>query len=61
MKDSEGFIIIERREDIPQDMSEVAAAEYWSTHSFSDKLLEEMERVPVEGNGRLPPARNAKK
>ena len=61
MKDSEGFVIIERREDIPQDMSEAEAAEYWSTHSFSDALLAEMKHVSLEGNSRLPPARNAKK
>ena len=58
MKDSEGFTVIERREDIPQDMSEAEAAEFWSTHSFSDELLAEMERVPLEGNGSLPPARS---
>ena len=38
-------------------MSEAEAAEFWSTHSFSDELLEEMQRVPLEGNDRLPPAR----
>ena len=59
MKDSEGFIIIEKREDIPQDMSEAEAAEFWSTHAFSDELLMEMERVPLEGNSRLPPARRS--
>ena len=46
MKDTEGFTIIERPEDIPQTMSEAEEAEFWSTHSFSDALLEEMQPVP---------------
>ena len=57
IKDSEGFTIIERLEDIPQDMSEEQAAEFWATHSYSDALLSEMEPVPLEGRDGLPPAR----
>ena len=46
MKDAEGFIIIERLEDIPQTMSEAEEAEFWATHALSDALLEEMRPVP---------------
>ena len=57
MKDAEGFIIIERLEDIPQTMSEAEEAEFWSTHTLSDALLEEMQPVPLEGDDKLPPAK----
>ena len=57
MKDEEGFTIIERREDIPQTMSEAEEAEFWSNHALSDALLEELRPVLLKGDGKLPPAR----
>ena len=38
-------------------MNEAEEAEFWSTHALSDALLEEMRPVPLEGDGKLPPAR----
>ena len=32
--------LITSREQIPQNMSESEAAEFWSTHALSDELLE---------------------
>jgi CopG antitoxin of type II toxin-antitoxin system len=53
----EGFAIVECKEDIPQFASEAEEAEYWSTHTFSEKLLDQFKSVPDDGGGILPPAR----
>lgn len=55
--DDEGFTIVQDMKDIPQGMSEAEEAEFWSTHSFSDSLLEQMRSVPEEGDEMFPPAR----
>ena len=52
-----GLIPVNRLEDIPQFKTEDEEAEFWSTHSFGEALLERMERIPPEGNDEFPPAR----
>ncbi len=44
--------------DIPENMREKEAAEFWSTHSLGETLLEQMERA--EGDPDLPPVRPRK-
>jgi hypothetical protein len=44
--------------DIPENMSEEEAAEFWSTHSLGEKLLEQMERA--EDDPDVPPVRPRK-
>jgi hypothetical protein len=49
--------IIERMEDIPAFASEDEEHRFWSTHSFSNALLDQMQPVPEEGDDFFPPAR----
>ncbi|MGH3086678.1 MAG: CopG family antitoxin [Rubrobacteraceae bacterium] len=42
-------------EEIPEFESEAEEAEFWSTHSFGDGLLDEMKPIP---EGELPPPRS---
>jgi hypothetical protein len=53
----DGFIIIERLEEIPEFKDEAEEHEFWSKHTFSEELLGEMKSVPPEGDDELPPAR----
>jgi len=53
----EGLAIVERREDIPAFASEAEEAEFWSTHTLSERLLDQFRSVPEDGGGILPPAR----
>jgi uncharacterized protein (DUF4415 family) len=53
----EGFAIVECKEDIPEFASEAEEAEYWSTHTMSDELLDQFRSLPEDGGGILPPAR----
>ena len=55
----EGFAIIDRMADVPQFASEAEEAEFWSTHTFSEALLDEFQPVPEEGDDVLPPARKS--
>lgn len=48
---------IERMEDIPVFANEDEEHRFWSTHSFSDALLDQMQSVPPEGDDFFPPAR----
>jgi hypothetical protein len=55
----EGFAVIERKEDIPHFASEAEEANFWSTHTFSDEMLEQFRPVPKDGGGILPAARKS--
>jgi len=45
---------IQRLEEIPPFASEAEEAEFWSTHSFGEALLEQMKPLPQDV---LPPRR----
>ena len=49
--------IIERVEDIPVFANEDEEHRFWSTHSFSDVLLDQMHPVREGGDDFFPPAR----
>ena len=55
----EGFAVIERKEDIPQFASEAEEADFWSTHTLSDEMLEQFQPLPEDGGGILPAARKS--
>lgn len=43
--------------EIPENMTEAEAAEFWATHSLGDQLLEQLEANPSESDGLLPATR----
>jgi hypothetical protein len=48
--------VIESFDEVPEFASEAEEAEYWSTHSLGEKLLEMMKPVPFDDD-ELPPPR----
>ena len=58
-RDEVGFLVVERREDIPAFSSEEEEHRFWSTHTLGEALLDELKPVPLEGDGILPPARSS--
>lgn len=57
-KDEVGLTIIYDSASIPGFGSEAEEAEFWDTHTYSEELLEQAQRVPLEGDDVFPPARN---
>ena len=45
---------VDRLDEIPEFQTEAEEAEFWSTHRFSDRMLEQMQPLPAD---LLPPPR----
>ncbi len=56
-KDADGFTIIYDPASIPDFGSEADEATFWNTHTYSEELLSQAQRVPLEGDDVFPPAR----
>ena len=49
--------VIESWNEVPGFASEDEEAAYWAAHDLSAGLLDQMQPIPVDGGGELPPAR----
>jgi hypothetical protein len=48
---------IESWDEVPAFADENEEAEFWATHDLGKRLLDQMQPVPLNGGGVLPPAR----
>lgn len=53
----ENKTMIESWDDVPAFANEAEEQTWWNTHEMGPGLVEEMQPVPLEGDGILPPAR----
>jgi hypothetical protein len=49
---------IDSWDEVPSFANEAEEAEFWATHDTGQPLLDQMQPVPLDGGGELPPARS---
>lgn len=52
------MVTIETWDDVPSFASEDEEAAFWATHDTGKPLLDQMQPIPPNGGGELPPARS---
>jgi predicted DNA binding CopG/RHH family protein len=48
---------IQSWDEVPKFASEDDEAQFWAAHDLGKRLLDQMQPVPLDGGGELPPAR----